>query len=196
MLGRMVIPEGLSGAISGGPGYGHVVWMTGLPSSGKTTIALHLVPRIVEHGMSCVLLDARSVRTWLTPDLTWSAKDRHENVRRVAHVARLVADLGAIAVVCLVSPYESSRQEAMKIIGKERFTLVYLAATVEEVSKVDHRYEMAAMHPALRPHWTGVTDPYEPPYHKEIELSGALSLSLPSRCAEKILNLLQAKGAL
>ena len=84
--------------------HGATFWLTGLPASGKSTIAARLERRLVEAGRPAYLLDGDNVRHGLSGDLGFSPGDRRENIRRVAHVARLMADAGAVAIVSLVSP--------------------------------------------------------------------------------------------
>src|SRR4051794_7488951 len=89
---------------------GATVWLTGLPASGKSTIAAELERRLVESGWPAYLLDGDNVRHGLSDDLGFEPGDRSEHIRRVAHVARLLADAGVGAVVSLVSPAKADRQ--------------------------------------------------------------------------------------
>ena len=84
---------------------GATVWLTGLPGSGKSTVAVEVERRLVEAGRAAYLLDGDNLRHGLNADLGFEEADRAENVRRVGEVARLFADAGVIAVVSLVSPY-------------------------------------------------------------------------------------------
>ena len=94
---------------------GATVWLTGLPASGKSTIATALEERIARSGRSAYLLDGDNLRHGLNTDLGFSPPDRAEDVRRVAHVARLFADAGTIAIVSLISPYADDRALARSI---------------------------------------------------------------------------------
>src|SRR4051794_14599186 len=91
---------------------GATVWLTGLPASGKSTIAAELERRLVESGRPAYLLDGDNVRHGLSDDVGFEPGDRSEHIRRVAHVARLLADAGVVAVVSLVSPTKGDRQLA------------------------------------------------------------------------------------
>src|SRR5690242_19859373 len=93
---------------------GATVWLTGLPSSGKSTIGAAIEECLVERGMQAYLLDGDNLRHGICGDLGVSQADREANIRRVGEVARLFADSGSVAVVALVSPYEAIRQEVRK----------------------------------------------------------------------------------
>src|ERR671938_1608059 len=91
---------------------GATVWLTGLPSSGKSTIAGAVEERLVSRGRPAYVLDGDNLRHGLNGDLGFSAEDRSENVRRAAEVAALFADAGVVALVSLVSPYAADRDRA------------------------------------------------------------------------------------
>lgn len=99
---------------------GFAVWFTGLPGSGKTTLARALSESLRQKGMAPVILDGDEVRQWLTKGLGFSREDRRENVLRVAGVAKLIVDAGGVAIVALVSPYDKDRREAVELIGNCR----------------------------------------------------------------------------
>ena len=94
---------------------GATVWLTGLPASGKSTIAVKLEAALVFAGRPAYLLDGDNIRHGLSGDLGFSAGDRAENIRRVAHVARLMADAGSVAIVSLVSPATADRALARRL---------------------------------------------------------------------------------
>ena len=91
---------------------GATIWFTGLSGSGKSSIASASEKLIVTSGRPSYLLEGDNLRLGLNEDLNFSAKDRHENVRRVAEVARLFADAGLVALVPLISPYREGRENA------------------------------------------------------------------------------------
>ena len=106
-------PRPRAGALLGTRGA--TVWLTGLPGSGKSTIAAGVEARLVAEGVSAYRLDGDNLRHGINGNLGFSAEDRAENVRRTAHVARLLADAGTIALVSLVSPYAADRDAAREI---------------------------------------------------------------------------------
>ena len=91
---------------------GATVWMTGLPASGKSTVAAGVEARLLESGRSAYVLDGDNLRHGLNGDLGFSADDRAENVRRTAEVSALLADAGVVVLVALVSPYRADRDAA------------------------------------------------------------------------------------
>ena len=104
------------------------MWLTGLPSSGKSTIAAALERSLVESGHAAYFLDGDNLRHGLSGDLAFSPADRTENIRRVAHVARLMADAGMVAIASLVSPAHHDRALARELheAAGLRFIEVYV----------------------------------------------------------------------
>ena len=96
-------------------GVGATVWLTGLSGSGKSSVAVQLERQLLHDGLPAYLLDGDNLRHGLNGDLGFSADDRDENVRRVAHVARLFADAGVVAIVPLISPYRAAREHARRL---------------------------------------------------------------------------------
>src|SRR5918911_4757003 len=94
---------------------GATVWMTGLPASGKSTVAAAIEARLLADGRAAYRLDGDNLRHGLNGDLGFSAEDRAENVRRAAHVAHLFADAGVVALVAFVSPYLAGRRQAREL---------------------------------------------------------------------------------
>jgi adenylyl-sulfate kinase len=143
------------------------VWLTGLPGSGKTTIAYALERRLFDRGCFAHVLDGENMRAHLSDDLDFSAAGRRENIRRVAYVARLANDLGLITIAAFVSPYAAIRESARNIIGSERFIEVYLNTPLEICESRDTKgmYERARCGDISD--FTGVTAPYEPPEHPD-----------------------------
>jgi len=108
---------------------GFCVWFTGLPCTGKTTLARGLAWKLRMDGYAPVLLDGDDVRTWLTPDCDFTQEGRCANVRRVAEVAKRIVDGEGVALVALVSPFAADREEAYHLIGHERVVPVHLIAS-------------------------------------------------------------------
>lgn len=97
---------------------GFTVWFTGLPCSGKSTLGLLLEDSLVKKGYSVAVLDGDEVRLRLSKGLGFSKQDRDENIRRIAYVARLITQVGGVAITSAISPYSSIRREARAEIGK------------------------------------------------------------------------------
>ncbi|MBI1847563.1 MAG: adenylyl-sulfate kinase, partial [Candidatus Rokubacteria bacterium] len=107
---------------------GFCLWLTGLSGAGKSTIAHALIAHLTRRGRVVTLLDGDVVRTHLSKGLGFSRDDRDTNVRRIAFVAGEVVRHQGIAICAVVSPYEATREECRRIVGAERFVLVYVDA--------------------------------------------------------------------
>ena len=153
---------------------GATIWMTGLPASGKSTVAAAVEARLVGEGRPAYVLDGDNLRHGLNGDLGFSADDRAENVRRTAEVAALLADAGVVVVVALVSPYRADRAAARAV--HERLELpfleVHVATSLEECERRDPKGLYARARAGELTHLTGVDDPYEPPGAPEVTVTG------------------------
>ena len=160
-------------AQAGAPGL--TVWLTGLPASGKSTIAAALEDALLKGGRPAYLLDGDNLRHGLNGDLGFSAADRAENVRRSAEVARLFADAGLVALVSLVSPYAADRARARALHARDglRFLEVYVNTPLEECERRDPKGLYAKSRAGELPGFTGIDDPYEAPERPELELRPA-----------------------
>jgi adenylylsulfate kinase len=145
---------------------GFTVWFTGLPSSGKSTLATMLQEHLRRLEYPVELLDGDEVRQRLTKGLGFSKADRDENIRRISYVAKLLTRTGAVPIVAAISPYREVRAEARAEIGK--FVEVYVACPVEECIRRDVKglYRKALQGEIAQ--FTGVSDPYEPPLFPEV----------------------------
>ena len=112
---------------------GFVVWLTGLPGSGKTTIAKRLEPKIRAHGFPVEVLDGDEVRRWLSPEAGFSREDRERHLRRVAYVSHLLTRNGVVVIASFVSPYRSVRKFARELI--KDFVEVYVKCSLDTVYK-------------------------------------------------------------
>ena len=151
-------------------GAGATVWMTGLPGSGKSTLAKMLEERLVAAGRSAYRLDGDNLRHGLNSDLGFDPDARAENVRRAAHVARLFADAGVLAVVSLISPYASDRALAREIhvAAQLPFIEVFVDTPLEVCEQRDPKGLYARARRGEIKGFTGVDDPYERPERADI----------------------------
>jgi bifunctional enzyme CysN/CysC len=152
--------------------HGATVWLTGLPASGKSTIAAALEERLARDGYRAYRLDGDNLRHGLNRDLGFDRADRAENIRRVAHVASLFADSGTIALVSVISPYAADRQLARGIHerGDLEFVEVFVDTPLEECERRDPKGLYARAREGGLPGFTGVDAPYEPPRDPDLEL--------------------------
>jgi adenylyl-sulfate kinase len=144
---------------------GATVWMTGLPGSGKSTIAAGVEAHLLGEGRGTYILDGDNLRHGLNGDLGFSAADRAENVRRTAEVSALLADAGVVVLVALVSPYRADRAAA-RTVHEHRglpFLEVHVATSLEECERRDPKGLYARARAGEITGLTGVDDPYEPP---------------------------------
>ncbi len=114
---------------------GETIWITGLHGSGKNELAFSLEKKLFENGAIAVLIDGSSVRSGLNRELDYSPADRAENLRRVAHICKLLNDQGIIAIASFISRNESLRSQVAEIIGEERFHIFYMDAPLEYCKK-------------------------------------------------------------
>ena len=147
---------------------GVTVWFTGLPSSGKTTLAHALAKRLADEGYDRVeVLDGDLAREHLTKGLGFSREDRAENVRRIGWVASLLARNGVVVLASVISPYRDDRDAVREMHG-ERFVEVHVATPLEVCAERDVKGLYAKQRAGELTGLTGVDDPYEPPLHPEI----------------------------
>ena len=165
---------------------GGTVWFTGLPSSGKSTLAAAVEERLTDAGVPAYVLDGDNLRHGLNGDLGFDAHARAENVRRTAHVARLLADAGLVALVSLVSPYAADRALARRLHDDAGipFVEVFLSAPLSLCEQRDSKGLYARARTGEITGFTGVDDPYEPPDHPDVEIMPApLECSVATVCA-------------
>lgn len=146
------------------------IWLTGLPKSGKSTIAGALEQRLFDMGCFPHVLDGENLRLGISSDLGFSGDDRAENIRRAAEVARLCTETGLITIAAFVSPYQDDRDHARNVIGHDRFLLVYLSAPLAVCEqRDDERLYSRARGGEIR-NFSGISSPYEPPESPDLEL--------------------------
>lgn len=148
-------------------GRGSVVWIEGIPSSGKSTIAQELSKRLAASGFEVQVLDGDEVRRVFSPELGFSRKDRETHARRVSYVAEMLATHGVTVVVAMITPYETSRQAA-RSEARGSFTEVWLRCPVEVCRKRDSKGLYARASRGDIPRFTGVDDPFEEPLSPEL----------------------------
>jgi len=172
---------------------GATLWFTGLPGAGKSTVAAAVEERLVEAGEPALLLDGDNLRHGLNGDLGFDEEARRENVRRTAHVARLLAEAGTIALVSLVSPYAADRRAAAELHTSEDldFLEIYVNAPLELCEERDPKGLYARARSGELTGMTGVGAPYEPPTDPDLVLCSDETVEQE---VERVLELLAARG--
>jgi len=169
---------------------GVTIWFTGLSGSGKSTVAMEAEAELLRRGRPAYVLDGDNIRHGLNGDLGFSADDRNENVRRVAEVARLMADAGVVALVPLVSPYRAARNNARALseAAGVRFIEVFVDTPIEVCEQRDPKGLYAKARAGEITGFTGIDDPYEAPVNPDLTLTPADGE--PAAMAARVLGLL------
>lgn len=147
---------------------GAVIWFTGLSGAGKTTLARALEVLLYEAGYPVEHLDGDAVREHLSKGLGFSREDRDTNIRRIGYVANLLAKHGVLVLVSAISPYRSTREAVLA--EAPRKLEVYVDAPLEVLIQRDVKGLYARALRGEIPHFTGISDPYEPPLNPDLHL--------------------------
>lgn len=161
-----------------------ILWFTGLSGSGKSTVANLIEKKLTAEGRHAYILDGDNVRHGLNKDLGFTDEDRVENIRRVAEVARLMADAGLIVLVSFISPFRNERRLAREIAGDIRFTEVFVNTPLEVCEARDPKGLYARARRGEIKNFTGISSPYEAPENPDVILHGGLHE--PIRMAEDL----------
>jgi bifunctional enzyme CysN/CysC len=165
-----------------------VLWFTGLSGSGKSSIADALEQRLHKRDIRTYILDGDNVRHGLNQDLGFDDADRVENIRRVAEVAKLLADAGIVVLTSFISPFKAERDMARRLFEEGEFIEIYVDTPIEEAEKRDVKGLYAKARRGELPNFTGVDSSYEAPDKPEIHLrSGKNSIDV---CVEQIVDYL------
>jgi adenylylsulfate kinase len=148
---------------------GIVIWLTGLSGAGKSTIASALNHELTMTGVASVVLDGDEIRSGLNSDLGFSAEDRLENVRRLAHVARLIARWNRVVIVAAITPGRAMRELAKSIVG-EGFREVFVNTPIAVCEARDPKGLYQKARSGALKAFTGVSDTYEPPASPDLVL--------------------------
>ena len=149
---------------------GLVVWLTGISGSGKSTIANALEKNLYSKGNRTYVLDGDNVRHGLNKDLGFTDKDRVENIRRVAEVAKLMVDAGIIVIASFISPFRIERQMARSLFEKDDFKEIYISAPLKVAEKRDPKGLYKKARAGKIPNFTGISSSYEEPLDPDLKI--------------------------
>jgi len=171
---------------------GVLVWLTGLPSSGKSTIAFTVEHALVERGQMAYVLDGDNIRHGLNKYLGFSSDDRTENIRRIGEVGKLFTDAGLITLSSFVSPYKADRDAVRELMGEGDFIEVFIDTPVEMCEERDPKGLYKKARAGEIPNFTGVSDPYEAPENPELAIK--TGDCTPQEAALQIISLLEDRN--
>lgn len=149
---------------------GVTLWLTGLSGSGKSTVARRVERRLFERRVLAYVLDGDNVRHGLNRDLGFGPEHRSENIRRIAEVAKLFTDAGAVTLTAFISPYRVDRAEARALLAEGDFLEIYCAASVAECEARDPKGLYAKARAGQIADFTGISAPYEAPERPDLAL--------------------------
>ena len=185
-LQKLTINKNLREKINGHKG--QVLWMTGLSGSGKSTIANEVEKILYSQGKKTYILDGDNIRHGLNKDLGFTDKDRVENIRRVAEVAKLMCDAGLIVITAFISPFRLEREMARSLFEKNDFKEIYISTPLKVAEKRDPKGLYKKARQGKIPNFTGIDSIYEKPINPELEIDTS-KVSL-SKAVKKILNII------
>ncbi|MGD1076251.1 MAG: adenylyl-sulfate kinase [Thermodesulfovibrionales bacterium] len=145
-----------------------LLWLTGLPASGKSTVAHCIEKELMRQNVRAYVLDGDNLRHNLNSDLGFSREDRKENLRRVAEVSKLFVDAGMIVIAAFISPYAEDRAFVRSIVGGQDFFEGYIKCSLEECERRDPKGHYKKARSGIIRNYTGISAPYEEPENPDI----------------------------
>lgn len=175
--------------------HGHksvILWFTGLPSSGKSTIAHAVEKGLYQRGCTTFVFDGDNVRHGLCSDLNFSKEDRAENIRRIGEMVKLFIESGVIALTAFISPFRSDREKIRKLVGEDNFFEVYCRCSLEICEQRDVKGHYIQAKIGKIKEFTGISSPYEEPKNPDLILdTGDITIA---ECVDKVIYLLLERG--
>jgi bifunctional enzyme CysN/CysC len=168
---------------------GRTLWFTGLSGSGKSSVAVLVEQKLLEHGCPAYILDGDNLRHGLNADLGFSMADRAENLRRLAHIATLMADAGLTILVPVISPLEEHRELARKVHADQgvEFFEIFVDTPLDDCERRDPKGLYAKARAGEITHFTGIDSPYQRPKNPDLRLTPQHS---PDELAQQVVDLL------
>jgi adenylylsulfate kinase len=150
-----------------------LMWFTGLSGSGKSTLASGLETHLFNEGFNTYILDGDNVRQGLNSDLDFSDNNRKENIRRIAEVSKLFLDAGVVVLTAFISPFQSERDFARKLVGADNFIEIHVDCPIEICEERDVKGLYKKARAGEIKHFTGIDSPFETPEHPDIRIDTA-----------------------
>ena len=188
---RHTHPIGKSDRLKNNGHQAKVIWLVGLSGSGKSTLAGNIEAILHQKGYKTYLLDGDNVRLGLNNDLGFSSKDRTENIRRIAEVARLFNEAGIIVLSAFISPLAADRAQAQRLIGSENFIEIFIDCPLHVCETRDVKGLYAKARKGLIPNFTGIDAPFENP--KQPDLTVNTETDPPELSLKKLLDFIEPK---
>lgn len=168
-----------------------LLWFTGLSGSGKSTLAHSVEERLHQMGVRSYVLDGDNIRAGLNKDLSLSPKDRKENVRRIAEVARLMADAGILVFAAFIAPYRESRQFVRELMSEVPYFECFVKCDLKVCEERDPKGLYRKAREREIKNMTGISAPYEEPGHPDLVIeTGESSIN---DCVDKVVGFLTEK---
>ena len=167
---------------------GQVLWLTGLSGSGKSTIANALEKQLYAEGKKTYVLDGDNIRHGLNKDLGFTDKDRVENIRRVAEVAKLMCDAGLIVITAFISPFRAEREMARSLFQSNEFKEIFISTPLKIAEQRDPKGLYKKARSGEIPNFTGINSPYEKPIKPELTID--TSKTSVAQSVKKILGII------
>lgn len=172
---------------------GICLWFTGLPGSGKSSIAREVEKILFEREIWAYVLDGDNIRHGLNRDLGFTPRDRCENIRRIGEVAKLFADAGIMVITAFISPYREDRERARHLFADGDFIEVYVEADLQTCQARDSKGLYEKAHRGEIPDFTGVSAPYEGPQNPELTINTTQEADIHTN-ALKVVSYLEENG--
>jgi len=169
-----------------------VLWFTGLSGSGKSTLAHAVEEELHQMGCRTFVLDGDNVRHGLSGDLSFSDKDRKENLRRIGEVSKLFIEAGTIVLAAFISPFREERRKVRSMMPHGDFIEIYIDCPIEVCESRDAKGLYQKARDGEINQFTGISSPYEPPEAQELTVN--TSQEALKESATKVLNLLKERG--
>jgi adenylylsulfate kinase len=169
-----------------------ILWFTGLPNSGKSTIAHAVEEQLYSQGCRTFVFDGDNVRHGLCADLGFSREDRDENIRRVGEMTKLFIEAGVIALTAFISPFRGDRNRVRNLMPEGDFLEIYCKCPLEVCEQRDVKGHYKKARAGEIKEFTGISSPYEEPVHPDLVLTtDTLSVE---QCVDAVIELLRTRG--